>query len=261
MSKPLRLLILDIDEVATNRYTFMDGEVPCIDPSVSEMIRELIKLYGFKIVFISTWADNFDGGNDVVQMAKLSEAMGFGRNVWHEIPIVPKELSSFRGDRMNLFFDKLKGLGIEIDDYVIIDDSCDYYMNQMPHLIHVDGRGGFSIRDYLAIRGRYEESFKQLAEEHPWTSGVYLDADSRWLRITREEFPAYARQTRYKQGQIVHLSDMKALVEFIKEPYYDQACLETPIILTGQNQNARVLSNAEVSRLGQENFINKHSKG
>lgn len=260
MEKEIKVLIIDIDEVMNNRYTFMEAEVPCIDPSVTEMIRELVNLYDFEISFISTWLDNFPQDEYGVMVAKLSEGMGLGRRIFSECPVIPHEGSSFRGDRINLFHELLEQKNITLKDYVIIDDSCDYYMNQMTHLIHVDGLGGFSIRDYLAIRGRYEEVYAKSWNEKAWTSGVYLDQDARWISHFREGLESYKTGVNYEEGQVIHLEEQGQVVMWTKSGTYSEQYKCTPIILTGPNANARILTYPEISRLAQESFIAKYSK-
>ncbi|UKZ10786.1 hypothetical protein CZP2022_63 [Vibrio phage C-ZP2022] len=260
MSEEVRLLILDIDEVATNHWTFMEGETANINSVVIEMINDLCHLYNLKISFISTWADHGDGTNSNSEKAmlhKLADAMGFHRGlVWHKCPRVPKP-TSFRGDRMR----KLLTDHPEITDYVIIDDSCDYYEEHQPRLVHIDSVGGFTARDYLAVRSLFEPAYGQYVYNTSH-SGIYTNKPN-WIYTKMSEETKHLKAGEsYREGEIVYLPDSDCFVQFNYDVEPDITCGNyVPIVLVGRGVNARVLKSVELNQLFITNFIQKHGNG
>lgn len=139
----MRALFLDIDGVLQSRRSIVaygGGGNPLrpypMDEVAFQLLRRTVEKTGAKIVLSSSWR-----GGGLARAATWFVCYG-----WYDAPII--------GEIGHVPYDKMRGAGVqtwlegkELESYVILDDSTDFFPSQ-PH-VHVDGREGYSYSDHV----------------------------------------------------------------------------------------------------------------
>lgn len=143
----MKVIFLDIDGVLNcleDRVALgaLGIEVPmhAVDKCKVGLVAWLCELTGAKVVISSTWRILFD----------VDWFKGFFEgNGWIDPPIIDKTIkcSSFRGDEVQEWVDKINKPTDEEFKYVILDDDSDFHDTQP--LVLCDGTFGFTLREVV----------------------------------------------------------------------------------------------------------------
>lgn len=146
----MRICFLDFDGIFTaTRKTLLLGKQ--FDEDAVRLINMLVSKYDYKIVVTSTWRLN----EKYLSLVTYLKLMGFdSKNLFHS-DLTTKSLSSVRGDEIEEWLSRHP----HVTEYVIIDDDCDMLNHQFSHLIHVDFREGFCMRNYLQFASRHDSKY------------------------------------------------------------------------------------------------------
>lgn len=189
-----KLLFLDIDGVLNSfQHTLLNpvaiGMVRLPENELNAtnvgLLKYAVEQTRADIVVTSTWRKEF------IQDELIAI---FNRVGWKDIPIIgytPVTSKNFRGEEVALFLE-LYAQDYDLERYVIVDDSSDYYLNdhlQMDFrfnqpLVRTDARIGFSYQDLLGVLHYLDpghELVPVLKDEVRHTQRIYVDTP--WLRV------------------------------------------------------------------------------
>jgi hypothetical protein len=234
--KPAKVVYLDIDEV----FTAEPGKnCSPVDHDAMRLIRDLCLEYGWKVVLSSIWQCQ-----KVTDNTKLLEAFGFPKKAIYHDSYTDGSGSGFRGKAIEAH--QLRNN--DIVDYILVDDSSDFYLDQMEHLIHIHALSGFGHLEALYMRNRMEEEKKyyEEASEYPFTpiGGIGPTEPHSWaIRVfIRNHVAAYVSRNCDAEGQLILLDDDATVVMMTKKRASNE-----PLVVAGQGTNARVLSTPELA--------------
>jgi len=141
----MRCLFMDIDGVinsgrtyeAFGKYphTIKKKDLKLFDWVAIALIRKLCVVHKLKVVLTSTWRHD-------TCYKKIAKAFS--------LPIIDKTPSKLQADRGYEIHLWLKSHP-EVSFYVILDDVPEMLEYQKKFFVHVDGREGFSYKDYLDV--------------------------------------------------------------------------------------------------------------
>lgn len=162
MNRPI--IFLDVDGVLNSERSCLAlGGYPSslrpetwwrLDRIAIQLINRLATIADADIVLSSVWRRK--QGNDALLKEK------FGLNI---VGVTGYCTSGFRGNEVQAYLDEC-----DVEEYVIIDDSSDFHVDQMSRFVRVDNRNGFDLTNfYDACRilnvNPYEVSGKWCKEE------------------------------------------------------------------------------------------------
>lgn len=181
----MKVIFLDIDGVLNHEEWYSKPEVIAMskqpgfkgtekeyhfDPDAWKWVKKLLDETGAKLVISSSWR-----WYDLQATLDDFKGTAFDAMVPYIVGVTPALLSRCRGEEINRFFDDvardhtkpisgfseawfemwkahplqhLSDTGEKIDQYVIIDDSCDMTKAQKKHLVQVDSWVGMQEDDY-----------------------------------------------------------------------------------------------------------------
>lgn len=138
------LIFIDIDGVLnsfhfyqiTPHYTWN-----LFDPNCVRLLNDLIKINNAKLVLISDWRKTY-GIKKVKEVFKKNKIEGT------IVGYIPTEHNKKVG--IQLFLDNLK-TNLRNINYAIVDDSNDFFSNQIRHLIQINPEFGLTLKDHARI--------------------------------------------------------------------------------------------------------------
>lgn len=146
--RPLRLIFLDIDGVLnTERHIskLRVAKQPCsdlygplFDPEAVENLREIIEKTHAKIVVTSSW-------RYIYGLEGLKEIWAYRKLPGKLFGVVKMDGSGTRGEEVENFVTDL--FGDSANDYLILDDECEYSDNQLQRFIKVNPIRGIDSAD------------------------------------------------------------------------------------------------------------------
>ena len=169
-----KLIFLDIDGVLnSSNYTLSQyadqkneyrDPVQSLDSNALKLLKMVVAETKADIVISSTWRKEFT----IPELKTIFAEAG-----WPDIPVIgytPATIKNFRGEEVAQFLD-LFTQDNDLDGFVIIDDSSDYYIGDdldasfrfNQPLVLTDARIGFCYKDVLGV-------FYYLCPEHPLVS-------------------------------------------------------------------------------------------
>ena len=174
-----KIIFLDIDGVL-NSFNFTLSKPDTvqtyrdprkeIDPVALGVLKNIVGSIDAKIVITSTWRKEFSKD----EFCNIMRDCG-----WTDFPLLgytPVTMKNFRGEEVAQFLEEYVQ-DYELDTYVIVDDSNDYYLTSdldasfrfNQPLVRVDPRVGFNYVDALGVfyyLDREHKLYKALKEEY-----------------------------------------------------------------------------------------------
>lgn len=151
----MRVIFLDVDGVLNsvrsmvalhNHRSTLDHDF--IDPIAVALVNKLIERSRAHLVISSTHRkhipDPLGNGRSLADMQKYFDKFGIVGKV---IGYTPCSKDGHRGTEIKQWLEDNKGL--DVTEYVIIDDDCDMLEEQLPYFVHTDNYFGFSYLNYL----------------------------------------------------------------------------------------------------------------
>lgn len=150
----MKVLFLDFDGVLNNdssayihgyRYNTSLYCAPAADPVSVELIDILVAKSDANIVVSSSWRVD-----KTVEELKDILCHQFGLRSWNKVidktPLPTYERGELRGHQVDAW---LNYSAIDVDDYVIIDDSADFLDHHREHFCLIDAEYGFRVKNLL----------------------------------------------------------------------------------------------------------------
>ena len=145
----MKIIFLDIDGVMNNLRTIERcGYNTGIESKALSLLREIVELTGAKICLVSSWKEFWfkDDKQSQDEMANYLDTRmkEFGLEIWNKTAEIQK-----RGKEIVNFINRLKTQGIEVENFVIIDDEkLDYLEEGLIHyLVYTDYKQGLMVED------------------------------------------------------------------------------------------------------------------
>ena len=151
-----KLIFLDVDGVLNSTLSSVaigESFVKQMNPLSVILLDRLISVAKADIVLSSTWRLDKDYPSEFVKYLRQA---GWPQN--EPVPLIDKTPDMYtqnkrriRGDEINLWLKENRPLARAWHDFIILDDTTDFYDEQP--LIHVDADVGFTHREtYMILR-------------------------------------------------------------------------------------------------------------